>query len=251
MQKTLDNKTALITGASKGLGKAMAMALAEAGAKVALVSRDPRQLGLVAEEARALGAEAEVFQADVSDEAQVARLEAEVAARFGKVQILINNAGINIRKQLTEFSLEEWRRVMDTNLTSVFLMCRAFVPHMKGSGYGRILNMASIMAHISLPGRAAYSSSKAALLGLTKALALELAPEGITVVAISPGPFGTEMNLPLLQNPELYQKFISSIPLGRWGKVEEIGKLAAFLCSQDAGFITGTDILIDGGWTAQ
>lgn len=251
MSKTLDNKVALITGASKGLGRAMALALAAEGAKLALVSRDPQQLGVVADEARALGAEAEVFQADVSDETQVARLETEAAARFGKVQILINNAGINIRKQITEFTLEEWRRVMDTNLTSVFLMCRAFVPHMKGTGYGRILNMTSIMAHVSLPGRAAYSSSKSALLGLTKALALELAPEGITVVGISPGPFATEMNLPLLQNPELNQKFVSSIPLGRWGKVEEIGKLAAFLCSEDAGFITGSDILIDGGWTAQ
>lgn len=251
MGKLLDNKVALITGASKGLGRAMALALAANGAKLALVSRDPQQLGVVAGEARALGAEAEVFQADVSEEAQVARLEQEVAARFGRIQILINNAGINIRKQITEFTLEEWRRVMDTNLTSVFLMCRAFVPHMKGTGYGRILNMTSIMAHVSLPGRAAYSSSKSALLGLTKALALELAQEGITVVGISPGPFATEMNLPLLENPELNQKFVSSIPLGRWGKVEEIGKLAAFLCSEDAGFITGTDIVIDGGWTAQ
>jgi NAD(P)-dependent dehydrogenase (short-subunit alcohol dehydrogenase family) len=251
MGKTLENKVALITGASKGLGKAMALALGEAGARLALVSRDTNQLNLVAAEVRALGAEAEVFQADVTDEAQVAKLETAVAERYGRVQILINNAGINIRKSITEFTLEEWQRVMDTNLTSVFLMCRAFVPHMKGTGYGRIINMASIMAHISLPGRGAYSSSKGALLGLTRALALELASEAITVVSISPGPFATEMNLPLLQNPELNQKFVSSIPLGRWGKVEEIGKLAAFLCSEEAGFITGSDILIDGGWTAQ
>ncbi|MEO8656896.1 MAG: SDR family NAD(P)-dependent oxidoreductase [Bryobacteraceae bacterium] len=251
MGKTLENRVALITGASKGLGKAMALALGEAGARLALVSRDTNQLNLVAAEVRALGAEAEVFQADVTDEAQVAKLETAVAERYGRVQILINNAGINIRKSITEFTLEEWQRVMDTNLTSVFLMCRAFVPHMKGTGYGRIINMSSIMAHVSLPGRGAYSSSKSALLGLTRALALELAPEAITVVGISPGPFATEMNLPLLQNPELNQKFVSSIPLGRWGKVEEIGKLAAFLCSEDAGFITGSDILIDGGWTAQ
>ena len=251
MKKTLDNRVALITGASKGLGKAMALALGEAGARLALVSRDIQQLNAVAEQARELGAEAEVFQADVTDEAQVAKLETAVAARCGRIQILINNAGINIRKEITEFTLEEWRRVMDTNLTSVFLMCRAFVPHMKGTGYGRIINMTSIMAHVSLPGRAAYSSSKSALLGLTRALALELASEGITVVGISPGPFATEMNLPLLQNPELNQKFVSSIPLGRWGKVEEIGELAAFLCSDGAGFITGSDILIDGGWTAQ
>lgn len=251
MTKPLENKVALITGASKGLGKAMALALAEAGATVALVSRDPSQLEMAAGEVRALGARAEVFQADVSEESQVIRLEAEVRARLSQVQILINNAGINIRKPVTGFTLEEWRRVLDTNLTSVFLMCRAFVPHMQGSGFGRIVNLGSTMAHVSLPGRAAYSASKAALLGFTRALALELAPEGITAVAISPGPFATEINLPVLQNAELNQKFVSSIPLGRWGRVEEVGKLAAFLCSEDAGFITGSDILIDGGWTAQ
>ena len=167
------------------------------------------------------------------------------------MQILINNAGMNIRKNLTEFTLDEWNQVLDTNLTSVFLLCRAFVPGMKGTGYGRVLNMTSIMSHVSLPGRAAYSSSKAALLGLTRALALEMADQGITVNGISPGPFGTEMNTPLMQNPELNAQFIANIPVGRWGKVEEIGSLACYLCSEDAGFITGTDILIDGGWTAK
>ncbi|HET9320358.1 MAG TPA: SDR family NAD(P)-dependent oxidoreductase, partial [Bryobacteraceae bacterium] len=165
--------------------------------------------------------------------------------------ILINNAGINIRKPLVEFTLEEWRRVLDTNLTSVFLMCRSFIPGMKGTGYGRILNMTSTMSWVSLPGRAAYSASKTALLGVTRALALELAPDAITVNAISPGPFGTEMNTALMQNPEINQQFLSKIPLGRWGKVEEIGQLALYLCSEDAGFITGTDIVIDGGWCAQ
>ena len=249
--KNLSGKTAVITGASRGLGRAMALALGAAGARLALVSRQREPLLAVAGEARTLGAEVEVFVADVTDEAQVRRLEGEVIHRFGPVQILINNAGVNIRKPVTEFTLDEWRTVLDTNLTGVFLLCRSFVPHLKGQGYGRILNLTSIMSHIALPGRAAYAASKTGLLGFTKALALELAPDKITVNGISPGPFATEMNVPILQNPEANAQFISKIPLGRWGKVEEVGQLAVYLCSEEAGFITGTDILIDGGWTAQ
>jgi NAD(P)-dependent dehydrogenase (short-subunit alcohol dehydrogenase family) len=247
----LSGKTALITGASKGLGRAMAISLSQAGASVALVSRDTEKLQEVKKEIESAGGSAGVFAADVSREDAVAELQSEVTSKLGKVQILINNAGINIRKNLVDFSLAEWQSVMDTNLTSVFLMCRAFVPQMKGTGYGRILNMASIMSHVSLPQRTAYSASKAAILGMTRALALELAGEGITVNGISPGPFGTEMNLPVMQNPEANAQFLASLPVGRWGKVEEIGSLACFLCSDAAGFITGTDILIDGGWCAR
>ena len=247
----LTGKVAVITGASKGLGKAMALALGGAGANLALVSRDLEQLNAVKLAVEAAGGHAKTFQADISEEENVRQLERDVIKAFNGVHILINNAGINLRKQLIEFSLEEWRRVLDTNLTSVFLMCRSFVPHMKGAGYGRIINMTSIMSHVSLPGRSAYSASKTALLGLTRALALELAPESITVNGISPGPFATEMNTPLMQNPELNQQFLLKIPVGRWGRVEEIGQLALYLCSEAAGFLTGTDIVIDGGWTAQ
>lgn len=241
----------MITGASRGLGKAMAVALAQGGARLALVARDKEKLLETEAAVREAGSDARIFVADVAKEADVLRLHDEVMGEYGKVSILINNAGINLRKQIHEFTLEEWSRVMDTNVTSVFLMCRSFVPQMKGSGYGRIINMTSIMSHVSLPGRTVYSTSKTALLGFTRALALELAPDAITVVGISPGPFATEMNTPLMNNPEINAQFMSKIALGRWGKVEEIGKLALFLCSEDAGFITGTDIVIDGGWCAQ
>jgi len=252
MTQTLLGKTALITGASKGLGKAIALALAQAGAGIALVSRDRTKLNDVAAEIRASGGNASVFVADVTDEAQVAQVRDAVAAQFGDtLHILINNAGINIRKPVTDFTLAEWNSVLTTNLTSVFLLCRAFVPMMKGRGYGRIINMTSMMSHISLPGRTAYSASKTALLGFNRTLALELAAEKITVNGISPGVCDTEINTPLMQNPELRAQFLAKIPVGRFGEPSEIAKLALYLCSEDAGFITGTDVIIDGGWTAQ
>jgi NAD(P)-dependent dehydrogenase (short-subunit alcohol dehydrogenase family) len=247
----LAGRVALITGASRGLGKAMALALAPAGIRLALVARDVEQLSAVAARARELGTEAEVFRADIADEAQVLELERQVIQKFGPVDILINNAGINIRKLCIDYTLAEWNSVLTTNLTSVFLMCRSFVPHMKGRGYGRVVNIASIMAHISLPQRTAYSASKAGVLGFTRTLALELALENITVVAISPGPFATEMTEAIIHDPAKSEQFMSHTPMRRWGDPKDIGKLALFLCSEDASFITGTDILIDGGWCAE
>ena len=251
MSGSLAGRTAVITGASKGLGKAMALALAAEGVRIALVSRDAALLDGVVRQIAAAGGDSSAFPADVTSEEQVSAIADQIVVRFGKVNILINNAGINIRKSVTDFTLAEWRSVLDTNLTAAFLMCRAFVPYMSGQGYGRILNMTSIMSWVSLPQRTAYSASKAALLGMTRALALELAGESITCNGISPGPFATEMNTALIQNPELNAQFVANIPLGRWGRVEEIGKLAVYLCSEEAGFITGTDILIDGGWCAK
>ena len=248
---SLSGKTALITGASRGLGRAIALAFAAAGARLALVARDQAKLVETAAAVRALGAEAEVFVTDVTSETQVQQLEKDFTARCGQLHILVNNAGINIRRPLTDFTLAEWNQVMDTNLTSVFLMCRAFVPRLKGQGYGRIINMTSMLSHIALPQRGAYCASKAGLLGLTKVLALELASEHITVNGISPGPFATEINQVILQSPELSQQFLAKIPQGRFGEVQDIGQVALFLCSDAASFMTGSDMVIDGGWCAQ
>jgi NAD(P)-dependent dehydrogenase (short-subunit alcohol dehydrogenase family) len=250
-EKSLAGRTALVTGASRGIGEAIALALGEAGANIALVARDRDGLEKVAKKAKSLKVESAVFTADVSDEASVEKLRGAVLERFGSVDIIVNNAGVNIRKPLTEFPVDEWRSVIDINLVGPFLVCRAFVPTMKRRGYGRIINTTSTMSHVATANRTAYAASKAGLLGFTRALAIELAPERITVNGISPGWFETELTKPIWGNPEANQSLISKIPLGCWGDVKDIAKLAVYLCSEEAGYITGTDILIDGGYTAQ
>jgi NAD(P)-dependent dehydrogenase (short-subunit alcohol dehydrogenase family) len=247
----LSGKVAVVTGASKGLGRAMAVALASAGATVVVTSRNAEQLAETAAMVETAGGKALVQPADLTVEADVRALGDSIRQHGGAMHILINNAGVNLRKPVTDFTLDEWHYVMNSNVTSAFLATRECVPMMKGHGYGRILFLTSIMSHVSLPERTAYSASKSALLGMVKALALELAPEAITVNGISPGPFATEMNTPLMQDAEKNRQFLSSIPLGQWGDPRDIGQLALYLCRPESNFITGTDLLIDGGWTAR
>lgn len=249
--KFLQGKTAVVTGASRGLGRAMALALGEAGAKLALAGRNRDKLAETQKLARDKGAEAEVFIADVREEEQVDKLAKDVAARFGGAHILINNAGTAVRKNLADFSLEEWKLVVGTNLTGAFLVSRAFIPHMKKAKWGRIINITSIMAHIGSPGRGAYCASKSGLLALTKCLALELVGDNINVVAISPGFYETDLTAPLRADAQKNAALMAATPAARWGKPEEIGTLARYICSDGAAFMTGTDILMDGGWVAQ
>ena len=249
--KFLHGRVAVITGASRGIGRAIALALGGAGARLALVGRAQDRLAETQRLARELGTEGEIFISDVREETQVKKLAAEVAERFGAAHILVNNAGTAIRKKIHEFTLDEWRTVMETNLTGPWLMCRYFIPHMKGHGYGRIINLTSIMAHVSSEGRGIYSTSKHGLLGLTRALALELADDGITAVAISPGFVATDLTAPLRADPAKNAALMAQTPLKRWGKPEEIAALALYICSDAASFMSGNDVLIDGGWCAQ
>lgn len=249
--KFLEGRVAVITGGSRGIGRATALALAGAGARIALVGRDQAKLAESLELVKKAGADAATFVCDVKDEAQVKQCAADVAKRFGAVHILVNNAGTAIRKNVIDFTLEEWRTLTDTNITGLWLCCKYFVPHMKGKGYGRIINLTSIMAHISSTGRGVYSATKHAVAGLTKALALELIDDKITCVAISPGFIATDLTAPLRANAEKNAELMAQTPMHRWGTPEEIASLALYICSDAASFMTGNDVLMDGGWCAQ
>jgi NAD(P)-dependent dehydrogenase (short-subunit alcohol dehydrogenase family) len=246
----LDGKTVLVTGGNRGLGKQMAQAVAEAGAEVAIVSRRAKEAEAAAAEVVASTSRTcRGYGCDVTIPEQVEALVAQVLQDCGRIDVLVNNAGINIRGAIEKLTLEEFRRVQDTNVTGPWLLCRALAPHFKERRSGRVINVGSTLSVVSMPDRTPYATSKGAVLQMTRTLALEWGPFGVTVNCIMPGPFATEMNKSLLSDPKVYQEFISRVPLGRWGNLDEIGGLVVFLAGDSSSFITGAAIAIDGGWT--
>jgi NAD(P)-dependent dehydrogenase (short-subunit alcohol dehydrogenase family) len=247
----LDGRIALVTGGGRGLGRMIATTLAQAGADVAITSRTAGSADAVADAiASATGRRIRAFAADVTVPNDIPRLVAEVEAGLGPIDILINNAGLNIRGPIQKLSEADWDAVIDTNLKGPFLITRAIGPAMVARGWGRIVNLASILGVVSLGERTPYCSSKSGLIGLTRVLALEWAGTGVTVNALCPGVFGTEMNTALLADPVKHQEFMRRIPMGRLGDVDELAGAVLFLSSPAASYVTGTSLFVDGGWTA-
>jgi NAD(P)-dependent dehydrogenase (short-subunit alcohol dehydrogenase family) len=248
----LDGRVALVTGGTKGLGREIATALAEAGADIAVAARDGEAANRVAEElAQSTGRRTLGIATDVAVAAQVDAMVERVLGSLGRVDILVNNAGINIRGPIEVLEEAAWDAVLDTNLKGPWLCCRAVAGPMKARKWGRVINVSSMLSEISLPGRTPYASSKGGLTLLTKTLALEWARDGINVNALCPGPFATEINTPLLNDPAARAQMEANVPLARWGDPVELGPAAVFLASEASSFMTGATLFIDGGYTAR
>jgi NAD(P)-dependent dehydrogenase (short-subunit alcohol dehydrogenase family) len=250
-QFDLTGRTAIVTGGSKGLGFAMAAGLASAGADVALVSRHVDEAQAAAKEIeRDYGKRALAVQADITvpedNEAMVGRtLEA-----FGRLDILIANAGINIRGPIEALSTDDFRQVMDTNVYGVWLSCRAAIPLMKQAGHGRLILLGSTLGVVGLANRTPYASSKGAVVQMARTLGLELAKTGITCNAICPGPFLTPMNEPIADDEQTKKFIVGAVAMERWGEMHEIQGAAIYLASDASSFVTGSLLTVDGGWTA-
>ena len=251
-QFDLTGKSAIVTGGSKGLGAAMAAGLASAGAEGLVTSRHGEEAAAAAAQiASDFSQKAIGLEADVSSVDDVQAMVERALDEFGKIDILINNAGINIRGPIDELTYEEFQQVQEINVNGVWLCCRAVIPHMKRVQYGRIVNLASTLGVVGLANRTPYATSKGAVVQMTRALGLELAPEGITCNAICPGPFLTPMNIPIADDEQTKKFIIGAVALERWGELKEIQGAAIFLSSDASSYMTGSLLTVDGGWTAR
>jgi NAD(P)-dependent dehydrogenase (short-subunit alcohol dehydrogenase family) len=243
----LQGKTAVIVGGTTGIGHALSLGLADAGADVIASSRRPDQVEQTAAQIEAKGRKTLRLTSDVRDRATLEALRDQVLSAFGKVDILINCAGITKRAPTLDFPEEDWEQIIDTNLTGTLRGCQVFGKHMLSRGYGRIINIASLSTFVSLFEVAAYSVSKAAVGALTKSLAVEWSRHGVLVNAIAPGVFRTDLNANLLDSTERGRELKMRSPLGRFGKTEELVGAAVYLASDAASYTTGSIIVVDGG----
>jgi gluconate 5-dehydrogenase len=243
----LSGRTALITGSGQGLGFAIARGLAQAGATVVLNGRDVKKLAASAEILRAENARVAICAFDVTDGAASAAAIAKFVSESGPIDILVNNAGIQRRAPLAEMSEAHWREVIDTNLTSAFLVTRAVVSGMISRGTGKIINICSVMSDVARPTIANYSAAKGGLKMLTRAMAVEWAKHGIQSNGIAPGYFVTELNKPLLENVEFNKWICGRTPAGRWGQPAELAGVAVFLASRASDYVNGQILVVDGG----